>query len=311
MLVGDRVEMDNVDDVNQTGRIVQVCERDNYLTRPKVANVTRALVVYSAKSPDLDFQQLDRYLTQVLIAGIDPMICISKADLVEDDTVLSQAKALYEILGVPVFTASAPQKTGVAAIRAAIAGEVVILAGPSGVGKSSLINAIRPDLNLAVQEVSERAQRGQHTTRQVSLIELDESTLIADSPGFSYLKFDTVLPQEIEAVFVEFAPYRQDCRFDNCLHLDEADCAVKANLEYIAASRYESYMVFQEEAKSYVEVVQTTSQKQEYGFKSLKKGKEKELYILKLPERQRAASRRTLKQQIPDWSAEEDDTLEE
>lgn len=310
VLAGDRVVVDNLDEVNGSGRVVQVLERVNQLTRPKVANVTRAMIVASIQNPALEPTQLDRYLIHVQLAGIAPVIAISKVDLADTPAQVEAVSALYEPLGVPVYSTSIRDPGSVQHLFEALRGEIVVLAGQSGVGKSSLLNAYHPGLQLAVGEVSERVRRGQHTTRQVSLIEADAQTLVADTPGFSYLKFDTVPPAAIERVFPEFAPYRDQCRFDNCLHLEESDCAVKANLDKIAPSRYASYRVFQTEARAYVETVQTTSQKQEYGYKTLKKGKEKDIQILKLPEKQRQASRRTLKQEIPEW-LDDHDTLEE
>lgn len=310
VVVGDRVDVDNLDEINRTARIVNVLERKNQLARPKIANIDRAVIVASVQNPPLDLQQLDRYVTHVQLARIDPLICISKVDLAEGETFLENVKALYERLGIPVYLTSIHRPQSVGRLFDAIEGETVVLAGQSGVGKSSLLNAYQPGLGLAVQSVSEKLQRGQHTTRHVALISLDKRTYVADTPGFSYLKFDTVSPHAIEAVFPDFAPYRDQCRFDDCLHMEEADCAVKAHLDEIAPSRYESYQVFEEEAREYVELVQTTSQKQEYGYKTLKRGKEKEVHILKLPEKQRQASRRRLKQQVYDWQSD-DDTLEE
>ncbi len=311
VLVGDRVEVDSLDETNATGRVVQVLERQNQLSRPKIANITLAVVVASIDSPPLDLQQLDRYVTHVHAAGVRPVICISKLDLLTDADKLKTVREIYEPLDIPVYFTSIKDDTSVRHLFRAIHGETVVLAGQSGVGKSSLLNALLPELDLAVGEVSDKLQRGTHTTRHVSLIAFEGHTYIADTPGFSYLKFDTIDPHDLEAIFQDFAPYRDQCRFPDCLHLDEVDCAVQANLRYISPSRYESYRVFQEEARAYVDMVQTTSQKEEYGYKTLKKGKKQDLQILKLPEKQRATSRRTQRQQILDWSSEEDDTLEE
>lgn len=310
MLVGDRVVLDSVDDTNQSARITQVLERSNQLSRPKIANITKAVVVCAVDNPPLELTQLDRYLTHVVLADIAPVLCISKVDLTQNPALPSQIDAIYAPLDIPVHFTSIRQPESVSKLFEELHGEIVVLAGLSGAGKSSLLNAYQPGLSLAVGEVSEKIQRGQHTTRQVSLIALDESTYVADTPGFSLLKFDTVSPAALESAFPEFAPYRAHCRFDNCLHLDEADCAVREHLSDIPASRYDSYRNFQEEAKEYAETVSTTSQKQEYGYKTLTKGKAEELQILKLSQKQRAASRRTEKQRLLDWETE-DDTLEE
>jgi ribosome biogenesis GTPase / thiamine phosphate phosphatase len=310
VVVGDRVLVDNLNEVNAAGRITQVLERANQLSRPKIANIDRAMVVAAIQNPALDLGQLDRYITLVQLAQIEPLICISKADLAEDSALIETVKSLYENLGIPVFATSIKQPDTVEALFNTVKGQTVVLAGQSGVGKSSLLNAYQPGLQLATRELSEKVQRGQHTTRQVSLIAIDETSYIADTPGFSYLKFDQTAPADIEAVFRDFEPYRSECRFDNCLHLDEADCAIKDNLAQIAASRYDSYKAFQSEAEAYVDLLQTTSQKKESGYKTIKKGKAPDLKILKLSEKQRQSSRRTQRQQISDW-ASEDGTLEE
>ncbi len=310
VLVGDQVVVDSLDEANLAGRVVQVLERHSQLSRPKIANITDALVVASISNPAFDFVQTDRYLTHIQLAGIQPCLCISKADLAASREDIAAIRAVYEPLGIPVFSTSIFTPETVSGVFSHLEGKTVVLAGPSGAGKSSLLNAIQPDLNLRVQETSEKLQRGQHTTRHVTLIELCTKTYVADTPGFSYLKFDTVMPKTLESVFPEFVPYRTHCRFQDCLHLDEEACAVKADLETLAESRYESYVLFQAEAQEGVEVAQNTSNKQEYGYKTLKRGKQKQVQILKLHEKQREASRRTKKQQIQDWTSE-DGTLED
>lgn len=309
VLVGDRVLLDNLDAANMTGRIIQTRPRENVLLRPKIANVTRALMVCSIDNPPWSFEQVDRYLTQIQMAGIAPALCISKVDLAKSAADLAAIRDLYESLGVSTATTSIKTPESIQALFRQMQGQTVVLAGPSGVGKSSLLNALKPDLALAVKAISDKAKRGQHTTRHVALIRLDENTYVADTPGFSLLKFDTVLPQDVERVFPDFAPYRGQCRFDNCLHQDEADCAVKANLQYIAPSRYASYLAFLEEAKAHEAHQQASSQKQEYGYKTLKKGKKEDVQILKLQEKHRETSRRTRKQEIPDWLPEDEALL--
>lgn len=310
VLTGDCVALDNPDYGNKTARIVQVLPRTNQLARPKIANIDKVIVVASLKNPPLDLQQLDRYITQVQLAGLQSILCISKVDLMKNAEELEQIKQIYEPLGIPIYFTSVKDPESVKRLFEDVQGKTVVLAGLSGAGKSSLLNTYRPGLRLAVAEVSDRARRGRHTTREVSLIPINPDTFVADTPGFSYLKFDTVSPRSVEAAFPDFAPYREQCRYDDCLHLDEAGCAVREHLPDIAPSRYESYRHFQEEAGRYQEEVLSTSQKQEYGYKTLTKGKKQDLQVLKLPEKQREASRRARKQQIADWILE-DATLEE
>ncbi|MCE3235825.1 MAG: ribosome small subunit-dependent GTPase [Vampirovibrio sp.] len=302
VLVGDFVELDSVNAAAGTARINRVLPRKNSISRPKLANVDRVLVVYSLREPIFDPNQMDRYLTHIELAGITPILCISKADLAENDEELARIRDLYECkLGYRVLFTSVNHLADLQPIRELAEGNITVLAGPSGSGKSSLLNALNADLQLRVGEVSEKIARGQHTTRHVELLSLfDDSpdTLIADTPGFSNLKFTYVLPIQLEAAMRDFAPYREHCAFSDCLHVDEEGCAVRENLASIAESRYQSYLDMLAEARLYKEEANSTSQKQEFGYKQLdRKGKES-VRILRLKEKNRDASRRTRKQQV-------------
>lgn len=302
VLVGDFVELDSVNAGAGTARINRVLPRKNSISRPKLANVDRVLVVYSLREPIFDPNQMDRYLTHIELAGITPILCISKADLAENDEELARIRDLYECkLGYRVLFTSVNHPADLQPIRELAEGNITVLAGPSGSGKSSLLNALNANLQLRVGEVSEKIARGQHTTRHVELLSLfDDSpdTLIADTPGFSNLKFTYVLPIQLEAAMRDFAPYREHCAFSDCLHVDEEGCAVRENLASIAESRYQSYLDMLAEARLYKEEANSTSQKQEFGYKQLdRKGKES-VRILRLKEKNRDASRRTRKQQV-------------
>lgn len=312
VLVGDRVSLDSLEPERRAARISGVLPRKNAITRPKLANVDQVFVLYSLREPLFDPNQMDRYLTHIELAGLLPVICVSKADLVEDAAERLALQSLYrDKLGFEVLFTSVHNPDSLQPIEGLVRDRITVLAGPSGAGKSSLLNALNPDLRLRVGEVSEKIARGQHTTRHVELVSLhagDEKTLIADTPGFSHLKFNYVLPGRIEAVYRDFAPYRDDCAFSDCLHLDEEGCAVLANLDHIPASRYESYRAMMEEARQYKEESQATSQKQEYGYKEVsRKGKES-VRILRLKEKNRDASRRTVKQQVSLLEAEAGET---
>lgn len=301
-LVGDFVLLDSLHPANRTARISQILPRHNAITRPKIANVDQVFVVYSLKDPLFDPAQMDRYLTHIELAGLTPVVCISKSDLAVDASETQQIFDLYQThLGYPVHFLSIQQQETLHALRTLTENKVTVLAGPSGSGKSSLLNALNPALKLRVGEISEKISRGQHTTRHVELLRLSETqanTLIADTPGFSHLKFNYVLPNQIEAVYREFAAYRTQCAFSNCLHLDEEGCAIREAGESIAASRYQSYRDLVTEAKEYEEAVRASSQKEEYGYKTLdRKGKES-VRILRLSEKNRDASRKTWKQQV-------------
>lgn len=302
VLVGDNVVLDSVQAANKTARIAEILPRQNVVTRPKMANVDQALVVYSLHSPEFDYNQADRYLTHIELAGLQPVLCISKADLANSQTEREAILNLYaKALDYTVIFTSVHQPGSLAQLKEQVQGKMTVLAGPSGSGKSSLLNALNTNLQLRVGEISEKIQRGQHTTRHVELLmpdENDETTLIADTPGFSNLKFNTVLPVQIAKIYRDFLPWRDECTFSDCLHLDEEGCAVLANQEKIAGSRYASYRDLMAEARQYKAESDAASQKEEFGYKKIdRKGKES-LKILRLKGKDRDLSRRRMKQQF-------------
>lgn len=301
-LVGDFVELDSIQLQSRNARINRVLPRKNSISRPKLANVDQVFVVYSLTEPDFDPNQMDRYLTHVELAGLSPIICISKSDLAQSPDELAQIRMLYaERLGYPVVFTSVRNSESLNPIREMAQGKISVLAGPSGCGKSSLLNALNPDLKLRVGEVSEKITRGQHTTRHVELLSLFDDapdTLLADTPGFSNLKFNYVLPTRIQEIYRDFADLRAQCAFSDCLHVDEENCAVLANTEVRNSSRYQSYLDLMAEARLYKEESSATSQKEEFGYKQLdRKGKDA-LRILRLKEKNRDDSRRKTRQQV-------------
>jgi ribosome biogenesis GTPase / thiamine phosphate phosphatase len=299
VLVGDRVVLDNLDMANQSARIVEIQPRSSELQRPKVANIHRALIVGALKTPTLSLEQLDRYITHIQLAGLPCSICLTKIDLLEEgDTRLATLTQQYQALGISVFGTSIYNPESITTLLKHLQHQTVVLAGPSGVGKSSLLNAIDPALMLEVKALSEKLQRGQHTTRSTKLITLPENVLIADSPGFSLLKFDTLSPLEIEACFAEFAPYRSQCRYPDCLHLSEADCAVKQNESRFLQSRMHSYYAFIAEAQLAQHSLTLRSQKELYGKKTMQRGKNQAIDILRLNEKHRQSARNTQKQRL-------------
>lgn len=301
-MVGDFVELDSIHPQSRMARINRVLARKNSITRPKLANVDQVFVVYSLKEPAFDPHQMDRYLTHIELAGLTPVLCVSKSDLAQTESDLSDIKTLYEDqLGYKVFFTSVREPGSMNGIRAMAKHTVSVLAGPSGSGKSSLLNALNPDLRLRVGEISEKIARGQHTTRHVELLTLFEDepdTLIADTPGFSNLKFNYVLPERLQEVFRDFDQLRQHCAFSDCLHVDEEGCAVRADETMTRGTRYQSYLNMLTEARLYKQEASASSQKEEFGYKQLdRKGKDA-LRILRLKEKNRDASRRTMRQQV-------------
>jgi ribosome biogenesis GTPase len=301
-LVGDFVELDSIHEPSKTARINRVLPRKNAITRPKLANVDQVIVVYSLKEPEFDPHQIDRYLTHIELAGLTPILCVSKSDLAKTEADLGDIQTLYaDRLGYPVFFTSVKNPESLDALRALAKHKISVLAGPSGSGKSSLLNTLNETLQLRVGEVSEKISRGQHTTRHVELLTLFEhepDTLIADTPGFSNLKFNYLLPERLQEVFRDFAELRTQCAFSDCLHVDEEGCAVRSDEAVITGTRYQSYLNMLAEARLYKELTSVSSQKEEFGYKQLdRKGKEA-LRILRLKEKNRDASRRTLRQQV-------------
>ena len=302
VLVGDHVTLDNVDPVNNTARIIKIAPRRNLISRPKIANVDQVIVVHPYKEPDFDTTQVDRYLIRIALSQLPAVVCVSKSDLVDDrESTLDDIKALYHTqLGYPVVFTSIYEAEELNILKAKCQQKISVMAGPSGGGKSSLLNALNPKLNLKTGDVSAKIERGQHTTRHVELVAVGNETFIADTPGFSQLRFDDVLPRQLENAFHEFSPYRSQCSFSDCLHKDEDGCAVLSSTgaDKIPESRYASYRLFLEEALTYKQQAQDSSDKSEYGYKKIQGKGNKEVNILRLKEKNREASRRTQRQQV-------------
>lgn len=286
IFVGDFVEFEG-------GFITKILPRKSFIPRPSVANVDQIVVVSALKSPDLDFNQLDRYIAFAKYYGLDVKLCFNKEDLEVEEGLAELIKEIYEPLGYEIFFTSAKEHWGVKVFEKVLEGKTSVLCGGSGVGKSSLINAICPDFHLKTKAVSEKTGRGTHTTRHCEILRLDGATKIIDTPGFSNLKFDFILPTEVDLLFDEIAPYKGQCKFADCLHFSEAGCAVLENLDKIPDTRYESYLTFVEEAKSYKEKVKYEGKKVETSKKKIN-----DKVAVKISERKRQSARNTLKQKI-------------
>ena len=246
--VGDYVEFED-------GAIVKILPRENYITRPTVANVDQVIIISAVKEPELSFLQLNRYIAFAKYHNLKTVLCFNKNDLSDDDKTIEKVFAIYEPLGFDILFTSALEGFGLDEFKDILKGKTSVLCGSSGVGKSSLINAVS-GINLRTKEVSEKTGRGTHTTRHSEIITIADDTRIVDTPGFSNLKFDFLLPHEVDTLFAEIYPYKELCKFQDCLHINETDCAVKAHLGgEIDMTRYESYIAFVEEAKEYKEKV--------------------------------------------------------
>ena len=249
-LVGDLVEIEILDEKDREGNLTGILPRTNELIRPAVANVDQAIVVFAAKNPKPNYNLLDRFLMTMEKQGIPVIVCFNKKDLVKEKE-LAQLESIYEQCGHQVIFISAREGNGIDEIRDLIRGKTTVLAGPSGVGKSSLMNQLNPDANMEVGAVSRKIQRGRHTTRHSELIMIEEGTFVLDTPGFSSLFIDRFEEDEVKDYFQEFAPYAEQCRFQGCSHTHEPDCGVKKALEEgrISRIRYENYVNIYQELK--------------------------------------------------------------
>lgn len=246
-LVGDFVsfESDNVTD----GYLLELHPRRNQLMRPQVANIDLAVIVMSAVEPDFSTNLLDRFLTQLEFFHIAGLIYISKLDLVADQTVFEKYRTTYEKIGYPVIFSDAPD--ALENLTAHFPHKLTVFMGQSGAGKSTLLNKLSPELSLATAEISESLGRGKHTTRHVELHPLFDG-LLADTPGFSSLDFPEMELTQLGKLFPEFLRASTKCKFRECLHLNEPECEVKAEVEnkLIAQSRYDNYVQFFNEIKN-------------------------------------------------------------
>lgn len=249
-LVGDWVSYESVSETE--GYVMQVMERKNELLRPPIANVDQAVLVFAMQEPSFTPQLLDKFLVHTEHAGIDAVIVLSKADLVTDEEVKA-AIDVYERVGYRVIPTSKRDLRGITELRDALRDAISVFAGQSGVGKSSLINLLFPNVQLQTGDVSQKLGRGRHTTRHVELIPLPEGGYVADTPGFSSLEFIGLTELDLSQSFRDFARHADQCKFRGCLHLSEPGCAVRAAVEAgeIVADRYEHYKQFTEELKEY------------------------------------------------------------
>ena len=250
-LVGDNVRIQILDEEKGTGNIIEILERKNQIIRPAVANVDQAIVIFAASFPKPNLNLLDRFLLMMQEQNVPTRICFNKMDAVEEEDL----KALvdnYKESGSDVFFTSAVTKEGMEELKSCLLGKTTVFAGPSGVGKSSVMNVICPQANMETGEISEKIKRGKHTTRHSELFHLGEDTYVMDTPGFTSLNLPEIEKEELREYYPEFLPYQEQCRFLGCVHIYEPKCAVKEALEEgkIAVQRYENYKQFFEEIKS-------------------------------------------------------------
>lgn len=261
--VGDIVDFD-IDENDKDGECVihRVIERKNCLTRPPVSNLDILVVVFSLVQPAVNYPVIDKLIAGCELAGIDPLICISKADLAEPDA-LAEALAVYSDI-YPSVSVNGITGEGVEDLRQMISGKKVALAGPSGVGKSTITNLLHAGepgiaeaeealLKAATGHISKKTGRGRHTTRHVEIFPLSDGTMLYDTPGFTSLDMPVIEPIAVRDLFPEFRELTGGCRYSDCMHINEPDCAVKEALQHgrISLTRYESYKSMTEEVKKW------------------------------------------------------------
>lgn len=249
-LVGDEVVFQAEND--REGYILEIKERKNELVRPPIANVDQAILIFSAVEPDFSTVLLDRFLVLIEFNRIRPIICISKIDLTSEKqrrSIEGYAKE-YEKAGYQVLLTSSVTEDGIKQLLPLLEGEISVFAGQSGVGKSTLLNVLKPDLALETNDISTHLGRGKHTTRHVELIEIGAG-LVADTPGFSSLEFTDIEVEDLNYCFPDIEAKSENCKFRGCQHMQEPKCAVKEAVEEgeIPEYRYEHYKVFLQEIK--------------------------------------------------------------
>ena len=304
IFVGDNVKIEKINPDTRQAVITEVFKRTNFIPRPSVANVDQVIVVTSLAAPGLDFVQLNRYLCLAKLYNIPAVICINKIDLKQKNKdILEKITAVYKPLDYKIVFTSALVGSGIKDLQKCLSGKISVLAGMSGVGKSSLLNKLCPDLNLKTKTVSFRTKRGTHATRHVELIEVflpEENSVyhVADTPGFSYLKFDNIMPYQVADFFDEIKALSDKCHFSDCLHLKEENCNVLNNIDKIDETRYKSYKIFIEEAFEHKKKIECSSQKQEEATKLIDAPDRTKTRLIKTGIHGKEESRKKIKQKI-------------
>ena len=247
-LIGDDVEITLVNEQKKIGNVSKILPRSNHLDRPAVANLDQMVIVFSVRQPDPNLTLLDGFLVMLEARNIEAIICFNKTDLLEGSSI-DDVSNLYRGIGYDVVETSFTQSSGIEDLKHLLMEKTSVFAGPSGVGKSSILNLIQRERVLETGAISDKIGRGKHTTRHVELICFEENSYVVDTPGFSSLSLDGLEAESLKYLFKEFYTYEPDCKFIGCNHLNEPQCGVKEAVKEgkIAENRYYSYTYMLEE----------------------------------------------------------------
>lgn len=249
-LVGDYVTISVTDEAKKLGNVDEIHTRKNDLIRPNVANVDQALVIFAASKPVPNLNLLDRFLVMMDYEELPVVICFNKIDLCENGEA-EELRDIYERAGFKVLLTSVKENIGIDELKEILKDKTTTVAGPSGVGKSSLTNSLQKDIVMETGALSEKIERGKNTTRHSQCIPIFENTYLMDTPGFSSLMAPEIEAEDLRLYFPEFLEHMDNCRFQGCIHMNEPDCAVKDALQkgIISESRYDNYRLIYEEIK--------------------------------------------------------------
>ena len=247
-LVGDRVEISITCLADMEGSIDRILPRNNQMIRPACANIDQVILMFAAADPEPNFNLIDRFLLSMRKAGIPVTLIFNKSDLADPEK-LEAYRDIYRDCGAELLFTCVSRQEGIERVRQCMDGKTSILAGPSGVGKSSLTNLLSGAQQMEVGQISRKIGRGRHTTRHTPLIWVWENTYLMDTPGFSTLYLEDIVYEELPSLYREFEPCESTCRFPGCMHLAEPDCGVKQAVDKgdISSVRYNNYVLIAKE----------------------------------------------------------------